>query len=111
MGDGAMYTADHLRDLAACTDFADAQAIGTAPIGGAAQPVAHRYVDALQPLTALVAREVVATHGWANEPEAVRRLFDRGVRFYAGDGSALTRSNAPAHVGGNGSTGRHADRR
>ena len=111
MGDGAMYTADHLRDLAACTDFADAQAIGTAPIGGAAQPVAHRYVDALQPLTALVAREVVATHGWANEPEAVRRLFDRGVRFYAGDGSALTWSNAPADVGGNGSTGRHADRR
>ncbi len=111
MGDGAMYTADHLRDLVACIDFADAQAIGTAPIGDDAPPVQHRYVDALQPLTAIVARDVVATHGWANEPEGVAHLFDRGVRFYAGDGSALTRVQSQPEVAGNGSSRRRLRRR
>lgn len=110
MGDGAMYTPDHLRDIAACTDFADAQAIGTAPLRGATPAAVHRYVDALQPLTALVAREVVATHGWANEPEAVSRLFDRGVRLYAGDGSALTRADTPRAATGNGSSRPHTPR-
>jgi septal ring factor EnvC (AmiA/AmiB activator)/glycosyltransferase involved in cell wall biosynthesis len=111
MGDGAMYTADHLRDLVACIDFADAQAIGTAPIGDDASPVQHRYVDALQPLTAIVARDVVAAHGWANEPAGVAHLFDRGVRFYAGDGSALTRVQSQPEVSGNGSSRRRLRRR
>jgi hypothetical protein len=79
------YGPHHLRDLVACTRFADAQVIGFDPPAGC-EP--HRYTDAVPPYAALAARELVASRGWPRDEVAMRRWFDAGVRIYAGDASA-----------------------
>jgi hypothetical protein len=72
----------HLRDLVACTRFADAQVIGFGPArdGGA-----HRYADAVPPQAALATRELVASRGWPRDEAAMRRWFAAGVRIYAAE--------------------------
>jgi Glycosyl transferases group 1 len=77
------YGPHHLRDLVACTRFADAQVIG---FGGAATGGGpHRYTDAVPPYAALAARELVASRGWPPDEAAMRRWCAAGIRIYAGD--------------------------
>lgn len=80
-----LYEPDHLRDLIACTRFADAGVIGfgTTLPGGS-----HRYVAAVRPHAALAARELVAERGWPRDEAAMRAWFAQGIRIYAGEPSA-----------------------
>jgi Glycosyl transferases group 1 len=76
------YERHHLRDLVACTRFAEAQVIG---FGAASRGGPHRYVDAVAPDAALAARGTVAARGWPGDEAAMRGWFSRGVRIYAGE--------------------------
>lgn len=76
------YGPHHLRDLVACTRFADAEAIGFAP---AAAGGPHRFAEAVPPHAALAARDLVAARGWPRDEAAMRRWFAQGVRIYAGE--------------------------
>lgn len=76
------YGPHHLRDLLACTRFAEAQVVGFAPARGEG---AHRYTDAVPPHAALAARELVASRGWPHDEAAMRQWFVSGVRIYAGE--------------------------
>jgi Glycosyl transferases group 1 len=83
------YDPQHLRDLVACTRFAEAQVIGFSPAAsdspsatqGAGQ---HRYADAVPPDAALAARELVAARGWPDDEAEMRHWFKAGIRIYAG---------------------------
>jgi Glycosyl transferases group 1 len=84
-----LYGPHHLRDLIACTRFAEAQVIGFAPAaatGAGAGP--HRYADAVPPHAALAARELVAARGWPRDEAAMRDWFSAGIRIYAGEAAA-----------------------
>ena len=74
------YGPHHLRDLVACTRFAEAQVIGFAP-----EQAPHRYVETVPPYAALATRELVAERGWPRDDAAMRRWFAEGVRVYAGE--------------------------
>jgi hypothetical protein len=76
------YSPHHLRDLVACTRFADAQVIGFAR---AANGEPHRYADAVPSHAALAKRELVASRGWPRDEAAMRQWFAGGVRIYAGE--------------------------
>jgi Glycosyl transferases group 1 len=78
------YGPHHLRDLVACTRFADAEAIGFAATAGDGP---HRYAEAVPPHAALAKRELVAARGWPRDETAMRRWFMQGVRIYAGEAS------------------------
>lgn len=78
------YGPHHLRDLVACTRFAEAQVIG---YGEATGRGAHRYTEGVVPHAALAARALVAERGWPRDEVAMRRWFARGVRIYAGEDS------------------------
>jgi spore maturation protein CgeB len=77
------YGEHHLRDLGAASRFAEADVIGFPVAGG----VSERYAEAVDSARALARRELVAERGWAESPEAQRRWFDQGVRFYATPGA------------------------
>jgi hypothetical protein len=74
------YGPHHLRDLVACTRFAEAQVIGFA-----ADRDAHHYAEAVPPHAALAARDLVAERGWPRDEAAMHRWFAEGVRIYAGE--------------------------
>lgn len=76
------YGRHHLRDLVACTRFAEAEAIGFSPPSGEG---AHRYAEAVPPHAALAKRELVAARGWPRDEAAIRHWFAQGVRIYAGE--------------------------
>jgi hypothetical protein len=82
------YDPQHLRDLVACTRFAEAQVIGfgsAAGDGGDTAGGPHSYADAVAPDAALAARELVAARGWPPDEAAMRAWFTAGIRIYAGD--------------------------
>jgi glycosyltransferase involved in cell wall biosynthesis len=76
------YGTHHLRDLIACTRFAEAQVIG---FDTAATGAARRYAEAVLPHAALAERELVAARGWPRDEAAMREWFFAGVRIYAGE--------------------------
>jgi len=80
------YDEHHLRDLAACTRFADADVIGRAD----GPRSAHRYGSGSAPFASLAARDVVAARGWPSDPADLARWFGQGVRFYTGEVPAGT---------------------
>jgi hypothetical protein len=75
------YGRHHLRDLLACTRFAEAPVVGFATDGGEA----HRYANAVSPQAALASRDLVASRGWPRDEAEMRTWFDEGVRIYAGE--------------------------
>lgn len=83
------YAPDHLRDLVACTRFAEAEVIGFAPTAALERGEgAHRYTDAVAPHAALATRDLVAARGWPRDETEMRGWFAHGVRIYAGDHGA-----------------------
>jgi hypothetical protein len=113
------YGPHHLRDLIACTRFAEAQVIGLGPAGqdgdgagagaggnagaGAGKDAGeppHRYVEAVAVDSALAARELVAARGWPDDEAAMRAWFAQGVRIYAGAGDGGAAGDAGAAGGG-----------
>jgi len=107
LSSSAEYGEHHLRDLTACTDFADGDVIGSA-----AEPhQAHRYVDSVDPSYALAAREVVSERGWSEDAGEHRRWFDQGVRFYAGEVKSGTQDGFPAATAADSGVSRNAPRR
>ncbi len=85
------YGPHHLRDLVACTRFAEAEVIG---LGTAPEDAQHRYVDTAPPHAALAARELVATRGWPANEAAMRAWFAAGVHIYAGDPTPTRRAGS-----------------
>ena len=84
----ARYTAQHLADLVAATQFADSDVVGQAPDD--AHGVEHEYTDAVQPRAALVRREVVADRGWPDDVGVLRDWHRSGLRYYSADGGNVT---------------------
>jgi Asp-tRNA(Asn)/Glu-tRNA(Gln) amidotransferase C subunit len=78
---GTPYPPHHLRDVAACTAFADASVI----FSPAERRDEHRYVQGGDPRYALCERALVSDLGWAEAADEQRQWFASGVRFYAGD--------------------------
>lgn len=81
---GTEYDEHHLRDLAGCTRFADADVIGRAD----GPRSAHRYGSGSAPFASLAARDVIAARGWPSDPADLARWFGQGVRFYTGEAPA-----------------------